>query len=253
MQPWFTITQVSEDTHIISEYRHPEETQSYLLIGSERALLIDTGLGISNISQEVRKLTPKPVTAVATHIHWDHIGGHKYFSDFYVHEDEQSWLNGKYPLPQERIKYFLVQDCDVPEDFDVDEYELFQGTPTRVLKDNDLIDLGGRVLQVLHTPGHSPGHMCFYEESRGWLFTGDLIYKDVLYANFPSTDPERYYQSIERVAKMPVTHVFPGHHSLDIEPEIISRIRDAFQEINANGQLHHGSGAFEYNDFSILL
>lgn len=58
----------------------------YLLEGDDRALLIDTGLGICDISAEVKKLTDKPVTAVATHIHWDHIGGHKYYADFYAHE-----------------------------------------------------------------------------------------------------------------------------------------------------------------------
>ena len=253
MNPWFTITHIDENIHIISEYRHVEETQSYLLIGKDKALLIDTGLGISNIYKEVKKLTDKPVTAVATHIHWDHIGGHKYFPDFYVHEDELKWLAGEYPLPQERIKVFLMQDCDVPEDFNVDEYEFFQGTPTRVLKDNDIIDLGDRLLKVLHTPGHSPGHMCFYEEEKGWLFTGDLIYKGALYANFPSTDPESYRKSIERIATLSVNRVFPGHHSLDIQPEIISRIRDAFRQINADGQLHHGGGEFDYDDFSILL
>ena len=73
---WFTIDQVDESTYIISENRHWEETHCYLLIGNDRALLIDTGLGISNIYEQVRKLTHKPVAAVATHIHWDHIGGH---------------------------------------------------------------------------------------------------------------------------------------------------------------------------------
>ncbi len=122
-----------------------------------------------------------------------------------------------------------------------------------MLVDNDLIDIGDRVLQVLHTPGHSPGHMCFYEESKGWLFTGDLIYKEALYANFPSTDPELYQKSIERVAELPVNRIFPGHHSWDIEPEIISRIKNAFCQIKADGQLHHGGGTFDYGDFSIML
>ncbi len=54
MKPWFTITHIDETTHIISEYRHVEETQSYLLVGTERALLVDTGLGIGNIYKEVR-------------------------------------------------------------------------------------------------------------------------------------------------------------------------------------------------------
>ena len=75
MRPWFTVDKIDPQTHIISEYRHWEETHCYLLEGSDRALLIDTGLGICDISVEVRKLTSKPVTAVATHIHWDHIGG----------------------------------------------------------------------------------------------------------------------------------------------------------------------------------
>ena len=94
MKDWFTIDKIDETTYIISEYRHPEETHCYLLIGSERCLLIDTGLGICNIYNEVRKLTEKHVIAVATHIHWDHIGGHKYFPDFYAHKAELDWLNG---------------------------------------------------------------------------------------------------------------------------------------------------------------
>ena len=99
MNDWFTIDQIDESTYIISENRHWEETHCYLLIGNDRALLIDTGLGISNIYEQVRKLTNKPVAAVATHIHWDHIGGHKYFPEFYAHDAELDWLNGKFPLP----------------------------------------------------------------------------------------------------------------------------------------------------------
>ena len=84
MDKWFTVDRIDEDTYIISEYRHWEETHCYLLNGSGRSLLIDTGLGICNIYDEVVKLADQPVTAVATHIHWDHIGGHKYFPDFYA-------------------------------------------------------------------------------------------------------------------------------------------------------------------------
>ena len=79
MKDWFTIEQIDENTYIISEYRHWEETHCYLLVGDEYALLIDTGLGVGNIRSEVEKLTYKPIVAVATHVHWDHIGGHKYF------------------------------------------------------------------------------------------------------------------------------------------------------------------------------
>jgi glyoxylase-like metal-dependent hydrolase (beta-lactamase superfamily II) len=253
MSNWFTINHINEDTHIISEYRHWEQTHSYLLIGTEKALLIDTGLGICNIYDEVIKLTDKPVTAVATHIHWDHIGGHKYFPDFYAHADELNWLNGEFPLTMEQIKGMVVDRCELPEGYDVDSYEFFQGTPARVLKDKDGIDIGGRILQVLHTPGHSPGHMCFYEKERGYLFTGDLVYKDTLFAYYPSTDPEAYLRSIERVAALQATWVFPAHHSLDIHPEILLRMQDAFRQLKTENKLHHGGGTFEYGDFAIWV
>ena len=182
MGNWFTLDQIDADTHIISEYRHWEETHCYLIEGSKRCLLIDTGLGICNISEEVKKLTDKTVTAVATHIHWDHIGGHEYYPDFYAHEAELNWLNGEFPLTMDTIRGMVIDRCDLPKGYDVNTYKFFQGIPTRVLHDGDTIDLGGRVITALHTPGHSPGHLCFWESQRGYLFTGDLVYKDTLFA-----------------------------------------------------------------------
>ncbi|MDU6265232.1 MAG: MBL fold metallo-hydrolase [Anaerocolumna aminovalerica] len=253
MSKWFTIDQLDNDSYIISEYRHWEETHCYLLNGTERSLLIDTGLGICNIYDEVKKLTNKPVTAIATHIHWDHIGGHKYFSDFYAHEAELEWLNGGFPLSMETIREMVIDCCDIPEGFDVKTYEFFQGMPTSFLKDGDMIDLGGRSIQVFHTPGHSPGHMCFFEPSCGHLFTGDLVYKDTLFAYYPSTDPGAYLASLEKIAVLPVKRVFPAHHTLNIQPEILLRMRDAFRQLKIEGKLHHGSGTFNYGDWAVWL
>ncbi|WP_419661055.1 beta-lactamase domain protein [Desulfosarcina variabilis str. Montpellier] len=253
MNNWFTIDQIDNKTYIISEYRHWEETHCYLLNGSERSLLIDTGLGIGNIHDEVTKLTYKPVTAVATHIHWDHIGGHKFFPDFYAHENELNWLSGEFPLTIEQIKEMVVDRCDLPEGYDVNKYEFFQGEPASVLKDNDIISIGDRFVQVVHTPGHSPGHMCFWEKDRGYLFTGDLVYKDTLFAYFPSTDPEAYLNSLERVSALPVKYVFPAHHTLNIQPEILDRMRDAFRQLQVEGKLHHGGGKFDYGDWAVWL
>ena len=182
MKDWFTIDKIDEETFIISEYRHWEETHCYLLNGTERSLLIDTGLGICNILNEAIKLTDNKITAVATHIHWDHIGGHEHFPDFYAHLEELNWLSGEYPMTIDQINEMVVENCDLPEGYDVNEYKFFQGNPTRVLKDNEIIDIGNRFIQIHHTPGHSPGHMCFWEKERAYLFTGDLVYKDTLFA-----------------------------------------------------------------------
>lgn len=253
MESWFTIDRIDEHTHIISEYRHWEETHCYLLEGKERALLIDTGLGICNISEEVRKLTKKPVIAVATHIHWDHIGGHKYYPEFYAYEEELNWLKGEFPLSLDTLHKMVLDRCNPPDGYDVNTYELFQGEPTRILKDGDVIDLGGRVITVIHTPGHSPGHMCFWSQESGDLFTGDLVYKDILFAYYPSTDPKAYLNSLEKVAALPVRRVFPGHHTLDLQPEILIRMRDALRKLNEEGKLCHGSGVFQYEDWGIWL
>ena len=147
----------------------------------------------------------------------------------------------------------VVDRCDIPKGYDVDRYEFFQGMPVKLLNDNESLDIGGRNIQVLHTPGHSPGHMCFWEKESGFLFTGDLVYKDTLFAYFPSTDPKAYLKSLERIAALPVKRVFPAHHTLDIQPEILSRMRNAFRDLKNEGKLQHGSGTFNYSDWSVWL
>ena len=253
MKDWFTIDKVDESTYIISEYRHWEETHCYLLIGGERALLIDTGLGVGDIRREVEKLSDKPVIAVATHAHWDHIGGHKYFPAFLAHSAELGWLNGEFPIPTSEVRRMLSQRCHLPNDFDIEQYDIFRGRPYRVLSDREVIDLGGRRITALHTPGHSPGHLCFWEEERGYLFSGDLVYKGTLLADFPSTEPREYLASLEKLSRLPVKRVFPGHHSMDISPELLPRMRDAFSRLNADGKLRHGSGFYDFGDWALSL
>ncbi|MCB9498615.1 MAG: MBL fold metallo-hydrolase [Bacillales bacterium] len=253
MKEWFTIDKVDPNTYIISEYRHWEEPHSYLLIGRKKALLIDTGLGIENIYEEVLKLTDKKIIAIPTHVHWDHIGGLKYFPNFYVHEKELAWIEGAFPLSLETVKEMVKDRADLPSDFDLDKYEIFKGTPKRILKDNDEIDLGGRIVKVCHTPGHSPGHICFYEEKSGYLFTGDLVYKDILFAYYPSTDPQAYLDSLKRIESLNAKRVFPGHHSLEIEPNIITDMKNKLEEIEKEGKLCHGSGVFQFDGWGIWL
>ena len=83
------------------------------------------GLGICKIAEEVRKLTNKPIIAVATHFQWDHVGGHKYYLDVYIHEAELNWLNGGFPLSIETIRKMILDRGVLPEGFDINAYELF--------------------------------------------------------------------------------------------------------------------------------
>lgn len=251
---WFTIEKIDDTTSIISEYKHWEETHCYLLNGRDKSLLIDTGLGVRNIWEEVQQLTGNPVAAVTTHAHYDHFGGHQYFPEFYVHEAETEWINGGFPLTLQQVRDFLMEEpCDFPADFDVNDYYLFEGTPTRVLRDGDTIELGGRSIEVLHTPGHSPGHICLYEKDRGYLYTGDLIYIGELFAYFPSTDPIAYMDSIKKLLPLEVQKILPAHHDLNVPLSIIRELDEAFTSLHNSGKLKHGSGTFAYPNFGIKL
>lgn len=103
----------------------------------------------------------------------------------------------------------VIDRCDLTNNFNVYDYELIQGMPTKIVADHDVIDIGGRQIEVLHTPGHSPGHLCFWEKDKGYLFTGDLVYKDILFAYYPSTDPEAYLASLKKISALPVKKYSP--------------------------------------------
>lgn len=254
MNNWFTVEQIDKDTYAISEYGHWEEPHSYLLLGEERAVIIDTGLGVADIRKEAEKITGLPISAVTTHVHWDHIGGHGLFNDFAVHEEELSWINGGFPLPISMVRRDLARPPrGLPEGFDENTYEVFQGEPSRILKDGDTIDLGGRRLRVIHTPGHSPGHCCFYEEARGYLYSGDIAYMGCLYAFYPSTDPKAFYRSIKKLEGLDIKKILPGHHSLEVPNSIICDISKGFASIEQCGGLAQGRGEFDFGYFGIHI
>lgn len=150
-------------------------------------------------------MTELPVLVVTTHVHWDHIGGHGLFADIAVHEADAKWLAGGFPVSLSSIKSNLMRKpCDFPKEFDINGYQIFQGNPTRILKDGDIIDFGNRHLAVIHTPGHSPGHICLYEIERGYLFSGDLIYKGSKIATLINCP-------ITSVTAAPRIPIFSGH------------------------------------------
>ena len=254
MIDWFTVEQIDSQTFAISEYRHWEETHCYLLCGDRRAILIDTGLGVSNIKNIVDSLTKLPVTVVTTHAHWDHIGGHRYFNEIAVHEREKDWLSVKFPLPLQVVKDNLTKEpCEFPSDFDLNSYQIFHGEPEKILRGGEQLNLGGRTLEVIHTPGHSPGHCCFYDSARKYLFSGDLIYKGCLYAFYPSTDPRLFYNSVKIVSQYNISKILPAHHQLDIPVSLIDEIADGFAQVEKNGMLRQGAGLFTFDNFQLYI
>ncbi len=254
MMEWYRICAIDERTFALCEPLHPEDPHSYLVLGEERAALIDTGLGVFSMKEEIRKLTELPVTVLTTHAHWDHVGSHREFEHIAVHPLELGLISGENPMTEEQLMARLFEDgWQAPAGFDASCYRFYDGGADMSIEEGGVIDLGGRILKVLHTPGHSPGSCSFYEEERRYLFCGDLLYDGALYAHLAGSDPLVYRDSMDRIARMDIERLPPGHNSLDQTGALARQAAAAFDELYEKGLLKKGSGTFSFGGFSIKL
>jgi glyoxylase-like metal-dependent hydrolase (beta-lactamase superfamily II) len=196
----------------------------YLVRGRDRDVLIDAGLGLASLRDELADLSQRPVFAVATHRHFDHVGGLREFEMVAVHRDDAdavasgaifaSLVIDDYP-PEELSGYDPPETLITAlprEGFDPSQYTVEPVTPTFVLEEGDVLDLGERKLEILHLPGHTPGEIGLWEDETGTLFSGDCVYESgALLDELPESDIPRYVRSMERLRDLPVEVVHGGH------------------------------------------
>ncbi len=196
--------------------------------GRDRDLVIDTGMGVASLTQAAAEIFDKPLTAVATHAHLDHVGSLHEFSDRIVHAAEAAQLTRqsdnfsmlREDHPVEFIAGLLRAGYEVDSSFitalphatfDVRRFSIPPAPATRVVKEGDVIDLGNRVFEVLHLPGHSPGSIGLWEAATGILFSGDAIYDGPLLDELPGSDIAAYLATMRRLERLPVRIVHAGH------------------------------------------
>lgn len=199
------------------------------LRGRDRDLLVDAGMGLRPLKQEVPRLTEKSVLAVASHCHFDHIGGSHEFETRLGHAAEAEIMAAPTNANTAvgtfvRAETFraLPYEGFVPESFAVRPAPL-----TGHLDEGDLLDLGDRVFKVFHLPGHSPGSIALFEAATGILFSGDIVYDGALYDNVYHSDPALYRESLMRLRELPVTAVHGGHYG-SFGPARLREIIDAY-------------------------
>ncbi len=214
-EDWYRVTRLADDVTLIDE---PHITPFYRcnmwhVRGRDRDMLVDSGMGVVSLRRWVPLVTERALTAVASHTHFDHIGCHHEFEDRAVHAAEAEILAA--PTRAATLADPYVTDEIFtrlpPEPYRSESYAVPSAPATRLLSDGDVIDLGDRVFEVIHTPGHSPGGIALWEAATGILFSGDIVYDGPLIEDTYHADAADYLRSMIRLLELPVRVVHGGH------------------------------------------
>jgi len=197
--------------------------------GRDRDLLVDTGLGIVSLRDAAEDLFGGKLLTVLTHAHFDHMGGSHEFDQCLIHPSEQQTLESAGDSMALTLSGFDAEILRSIREagYQLDEESLLSAIPyagfqpateilrpgraTRLIKEGDILDLGDRIFEVLHLPGHSPGSVGLYERRSQTLFSGDAIYDGPLLADLPGSDRVKYAETLERLLRLPVTVAHGGH------------------------------------------
>ena len=262
---WFEVKAVAPAVFAISEPRQYEGVTSFLVIGSERALLFDSGLGVARIGEVVQKLTTLPVIVINSHTHFDHVGGNREFADVRNLDHPFSAASARGEVAEWLHEYAgatLAEDrvCGpLPTGVTTREYVLPSWRVSARIRDGETIDLGNRRLEILATPGHTPDSLSLLDRDDGLLFTGDTYYSDEIYLWGPETDVAAYTASIDRLARLEpgLKKLLPAHGLPMAEPVRLIELQRALREIQAGTArfepAEDGLRRFRFDHFSILM
>jgi len=235
LSPWFEIYRVSEGVFAVLEPGHTEEAISYLILGGERGVLLDTGMGIANLRAEIERLTDLSIVVVTSHGHYDHVGDHHRFSEVWAFDSDSDVARIEQGRSREECTQYMAPGLylELPDGFDPATYEILPSRVTRRLQHLEVIDLGGRTLTVHHTPGHTEGSICLLDSRDNLLFTGDTFYPGMMFAHFEDSDLAVYQKSIDYLVDLlpRVNHLCPSHNEAYVDKTALVRVQEAFEQI----------------------
>ncbi len=257
---WFAAYQVADGVYALAEPYQFQEVISYLIVGSQRALLFDTGLGLVPIRPVVDQLTRLPVEVLNSHTHFDHVGGNEEFDRVLALDTSYTRANARGFSHDELAGEVAGQSfCrGAPEGADTAGYRTRPWTATRRVKGGETIDLGGRALEILHVPGHTPDAIALHDSANGLLWTGDTYYDGAIWLYVPETSLDDYERSIARLAGLAprLRKLLPAHNTASADPSRLAQVADAIRRVRAGGlkgaEESDQRVSFDFDGFSIL-
>jgi glyoxylase-like metal-dependent hydrolase (beta-lactamase superfamily II) len=257
---WFEVYKVAPGVFAIYEPHQAEEVISYLIIGNKQAVLFDTGMGIGNIRRVTSQLTSRPVVVLNSHTHDDHVGGNWQFPFVYGMDTDFTRANAKGSRDDAQAEIAPDQICgDLPKGFNAKTYATKAWKISYFIRDGFKINLGGRTLEVVSIPGHTPDAISLLDRSDGLLFTGDTYYPGPIWLYRPETDLQAYDESIRRLAALvPQVKLVLGAHNVPVaQPDVLNGLVTAFEAVRAGkGETKRaGEGKIisSFGGFSFLL
>jgi glyoxylase-like metal-dependent hydrolase (beta-lactamase superfamily II) len=237
-QPWYDVYRLHDWLYAIYEGGQYDEALMYLVIGDERAGVVDGGTGIGRLNLLVEGLTDKPYFLLLTHTHNDHIGGCKDFDEIAVYDDAMSRESASKGLGRDKMGEIIEGDNvirEFPPGFDPDSYYAPPYTVTRWLRDGDRVGLGGRTLEVIYTPGHSSDHLCLLDRGSRYLWTGDLFYTGGVTTYLPGGDHDDFVESCRRLVDLMPHYdmLLPAHNEPLVEKEMMVELLKAAEDVKA--------------------
>jgi len=259
-EPWFEIYKVAPNTIAIYEPHQFEETISYLIMGTKQAVLFDTGMGIGNIHALVTRLTSRPIVVLNSHTHNDHIGGNWQFPYVFGMDTAFTRNNTKGGREDAQAEIAPGETCgDLPKGFDPKTYATKPWHVSIPVHDGFKVNLGGRTLEIIATPGHTPDAICLLDRDNGLLFTGDTYYPAPIWLYRPETDLDAYVASVKKIADLaPQLKLVLGAHNVPVaQPSVLAGLVNAIQAVRAGqGEVKpagDGKAIHTVDGFSFLL
>ena len=236
-QDWYGVVDLGNGVTAVRELlREGAEVKSFLVEGERDVAVIDTGTGLHDYASLVARLSDRNPINLQTHGHWDHVGSCHGFSQVMIHPEDERFLRAGDPNPTYR-GHFGENGIPlemVPAGFDLETAAIPGCEPTGALHDGDRIDLGGRTLEVIHTPGHSSGSVSFLDREARFLIPGDVAKTGAILLMLDGGDPHAYRATLRRLVDMlDAVDVIYSAHSEPMTPDDIRALHDAYETVCA--------------------